>query len=184
MAWWKRSLIPDTHTDTHTHGIKAVWTARAPALARTWPPARTINYFYNIHLGINTLLSPKAREQRRILGKFCVPSACVHEGRRTRQMAADIHMHEVKKGILQFSTVCLSEGQESAFLRSWLSTVCIGSSPSRKQILVCVSPEPLCGSWETQTSIRWLRRAGIGLSHANTMVLETTRFYTPLLSGR
>ena len=22
-------------TDTHTHGIKAVWTARAPALART-----------------------------------------------------------------------------------------------------------------------------------------------------
>ena len=24
----------------HTHGIKAPWTARAPALARTWPPAR------------------------------------------------------------------------------------------------------------------------------------------------
>ena len=23
------------HADTHTHGIKAVWTARAPALART-----------------------------------------------------------------------------------------------------------------------------------------------------
>ena len=33
----KRSLIPDTHADTHTHThtIKAVWTARAPALART-----------------------------------------------------------------------------------------------------------------------------------------------------
>ena len=30
----------DRQTDTHTHGIKAVWTARAPALARTWPPAR------------------------------------------------------------------------------------------------------------------------------------------------
>ena len=29
-----------TDTHTHTHGIKAVWTARAPALARTWPPAR------------------------------------------------------------------------------------------------------------------------------------------------
>ena len=28
------------HARTHTHGIKAVWTARAPALARTWPPAR------------------------------------------------------------------------------------------------------------------------------------------------
>ena len=28
------------HTHRHTHGIKAVWTARAPALARTWPPAR------------------------------------------------------------------------------------------------------------------------------------------------
>ena len=30
----------DTHTHTQRHGIKAVWTARAPALARTWPPAR------------------------------------------------------------------------------------------------------------------------------------------------
>ena len=30
-------------TDTHTHGIKVPWTARAPALARTWPPAR-INF--------------------------------------------------------------------------------------------------------------------------------------------
>ena len=44
VAWWERSLIPDRQTDTHTHtqthGIKAVWTARAPALARTWPPAR------------------------------------------------------------------------------------------------------------------------------------------------
>ena len=28
-------------THTQRHGIKAVWTARAPALARTWPPART-----------------------------------------------------------------------------------------------------------------------------------------------
>ena len=51
VAWWKRSLIPDrqtdrhthTHTHTHTHGIKASWTARAPALARTWPPARIIH---------------------------------------------------------------------------------------------------------------------------------------------
>ena len=33
------------HAHTHTHGIKAVWTARAPALARTWPPAR-INFRY------------------------------------------------------------------------------------------------------------------------------------------
>ena len=42
---WYRT---DRQTDTHfphapwreRHGIKAVWTARAPALARTWPPAR------------------------------------------------------------------------------------------------------------------------------------------------
>ena len=37
---------------------------------------------------------------------------------------------------------------------------------------------------ETQTGIRWLRRAGTCLWHANTMVLETARFYTPLLSGK
>ena len=32
----------DRHTPTHTqrHGIKAPWTARSPALARTWHPAR------------------------------------------------------------------------------------------------------------------------------------------------
>ena len=30
----------DRQTHTHTHGIKAPWTARSPALARTWPPAR------------------------------------------------------------------------------------------------------------------------------------------------
>ena len=31
-------------TVTHTHGIKAPWTARSPALARTWPPARIIKF--------------------------------------------------------------------------------------------------------------------------------------------
>ena len=34
-----------THTHRHTHGIKAPWTARSPALARTWHPARIISYF-------------------------------------------------------------------------------------------------------------------------------------------
>ena len=29
-----------THRHTDTHGIEALWTARSPALARTWPPAR------------------------------------------------------------------------------------------------------------------------------------------------
>ena len=39
---WDRT---HTHTRTHarTHAIKAPWTARSPALARTWPPAR-INF--------------------------------------------------------------------------------------------------------------------------------------------
>ena len=31
-------------THRHTHGIKAPWTARSPALARTWHPARINNY--------------------------------------------------------------------------------------------------------------------------------------------
>ena len=35
VAWWERSLWPDTHAHTH-----AVDRARSPALARTWHPAR------------------------------------------------------------------------------------------------------------------------------------------------
>ena len=39
-------------TDTHTHTrIKAPWTARSPALARTWHPARIINAFWNTTKG-------------------------------------------------------------------------------------------------------------------------------------
>ena len=37
-----KGVCDQTHTQTrrHTHGIKAPWTARSPALARTWHPAR------------------------------------------------------------------------------------------------------------------------------------------------
>ena len=53
----------------------------------------------------------------------------------------------------------------------------IGSTSSRKRI-----PASLSQAAKMQTSIRWLRGAGTGLSHANTMVLDAARFYTPLLS--
>ena len=40
VAWRERSLMPDTHT--HARAIKAPWTARSSALARTWPLTRII----------------------------------------------------------------------------------------------------------------------------------------------
>ena len=39
---WYRT---DRQTDRHTHGIKALWTARSPALAHTWHPARIKNMY-------------------------------------------------------------------------------------------------------------------------------------------
>ena len=39
-VWYRTHRHTHKHTHTHIHEIKAVWTARAPALARTWPPAR------------------------------------------------------------------------------------------------------------------------------------------------